>query len=146
MNNQLDNLKLMIEKIEKERIISKIEDFCTRLKDAVVDFNLKLPPLVSFERYLHRITDIEDVFYAMEQIHECWLHLYPSLLFDRSLKANMSYDEFLDRVLSDPDPKYDVIKKEVDRNNISELHLLAQKAYERMDNHYRILHIYIRIE
>lgn len=140
MNNQLGNLDLIfkkIEEIEKERIISKIEDFCTRLKDAVVDFNLKLPPLVSFERYLHRITDIEDVFYAMEQIHECWLHLHPSLLFDRPLKANMSADEFLDQVLSHPDPKYDVMKKEVDRNNISELTISAVKAYEQMDYRYK---------
>lgn len=133
-----------LSELNREHIVSKLEDLCTMLKSAVTDFNLKVPPLVSFERYLHKIDpeNIKDVFYVMDMIHQCWLYLNPSFLFDRPMKSHMDVKEMIGKALNkyngpNPDPNYDFINQEVDRQNITVLTLLAAKAYNKLDARYK---------
>ena len=137
-----EELAVLNKHILQEQLTFRLEDLCTMLKSAVIDFNLKLPPLVSFERYLRKLTNIDDVFYVMDLVHQCWVYLHPTQLFDRSTKSTMSQEEMLDRALSkysgtNPNPDYDFINQEVDRHNISELTIFAANSYNKMDSRYK---------
>ena len=135
----MHELEFRVSNLWSAQIIYRLEDLCTMLKSAILDFNLKLPPLVSFERYLRKLTNIDDVFYVMEMLHQCWVYVHPLYLFDRPTKDLMSQSEMLNWAFNryrgkNPDRNYDFINQEVNRGNINELTLLFNKAYNHLES------------
>lgn len=125
-----EELQEMRKCLVKDQIIYKLEDLCTMLNSAILHFNLNFPPVGTFERYLRRITDIDDLFHIMKILHQSWLYIHPYYLFERPLKDKLNQDVILDTVLSNYEdgPKYNY-NADADRHNINELTLLHAKKY-----------------
>ena len=133
LRKSIDVLNSQVAKIENQMLreevtyVQKLEDYCLMLRNAVLDLNLKLPPIVSFERYLTKIADISNVLYVMELLHECWIFLHPDFLFQRLTKVEMSpdkisVDQMLNLVFDDSNVAV------IDRNDFNPLKIEHAKA------------------
>lgn len=110
--------------VECNHVVYKLEDLCINLNKALADLSLALPPLVSFERYLHKLTNADDVSYVIDLIHLCWLYVNPSSFFDRQINPELSYDKKTDKIFSKN------IKQDMDCHNTGNpLYLRIYKNY-----------------
>lgn len=129
-NNAIKNLA---DTYQQALYVSRLEDLCFNLKNAIIDLNLKFPCLVSFERYLLKLTDTNDLLYIMELLHQCWVYVHPNYLFDRPVKVSFNTEAYLDYVWKNSKAKdsrsFSFINNEVNRNNFTALELLYVKAY-----------------
>ena len=133
-SDQFNNaIKKLTDTYQQALYVSRLEDLCFNLKNAIIDLNLKFPCLVSFERYLLKLTDTNDILYIMELLHQCWVYVHPNYLFDRPIKASFNTGKCLDYVWKNSKAKgnhsFSFINNEVNRNNFTALELLYVKAY-----------------
>ena len=106
--------------VECNHVVYKLEDLCINLYKALADLSLALPPLVSFERYLHKLTNADDVSYVIDLIHLCWLYVNPSSFFDRQIDSELSDDEITAKIGDKIADKiiFKNSKQDMDRHNI----------------------------
>lgn len=120
-----DEVQLLKEQIQnnasKEDIyVFRLEGYCNELKEAFVDFTLKLPNQSSFEYYLSKLDNRKNIEYILGLLHYCWILVHPMKLYDRIYKENPM--EMLDCVLCKftgdekhkPGGDYDLVASEID--------------------------------
>lgn len=89
----------MSEMKEREYNLSKLEDCCYRLRDAIIDVSLKFPEICTFKRYIDKIFVYDDLVYVTKLLHKCWCFAHPHYLTN-TVSKNLSDNEMLEMALS----------------------------------------------
>lgn len=125
-----NTIKRQNEESKEEQYVMRLEDLCFSLRCAVVDLNLKFPDLTTFERYLSRLSNTYDLIYVFGLIHQSWIYIYPSCLFDRPIKNTLDIASALDQALckysKGGNHDYDFVKEEMERHNFTILDTLRE--------------------
>ena len=120
MGNQINSNKELLDAIEalrkklqvdllENRYVSSLENYCTILRNAIINGELGLPNTSSFQFYFSKLKDQGNIDYLFSLLHECWILVHPNYLFNSELK-NDDIEVLLMKSLS----KYNKI---VDNNN-----------------------------
>lgn len=73
-----DNVNISREKYN----VSKLEECCYKLRDAIIDLSLKFPEFDTFENYIYELKDYSSFFYISRLLHRCWCLAHPDYLFN----------------------------------------------------------------
>lgn len=84
MNNNM-NIQISSEHF----IVSKLEEYCYILRDAMIDMSLKYPEISTFERYLSEIKQEDSIIYIVGLLHKCWCLAHPYFLFNTVQENNV---------------------------------------------------------
>lgn len=126
---ELENKILDLESkvLQKEFMyVYRLEELCMLLKSAVLDFSLKLPPQLSFERYLSRITGKDNLLYIIDLLHECWLFFHPIHFFDRPTKNELDAEQLLNLAFDGTNINV------IDRNDFNVLYTRYYREFNRL--------------
>ena len=116
----------MINITNEEYFLEKAENYCYRLRDAIIDMTLKLPSIDTIERYLLKLEKEESIVYILGLLHECWCYANPVYLMDAvPEELSSSQKDYVERVES---MYYRTILKEETNKPISPLILDYCKA------------------
>ena len=118
---------------QQEQYVQKLEDLCFSLKCAFVEFTLKMPSLTTFERYLCKLDSSDDIIYLIGLLHQCWLYTHPFYLFDKNIKDEDPVVALKKSLSHKANSDYDLIEKELNRDNITELTIIHYKAYNDLE-------------
>ena len=112
--------------------VSKVEDCCYKLRDAMIDVSLKFPEISTFEHYLKEIKDYDDIVYILGLLHKCWCFAHPDFLFN-AVPKNLSADEILQKLSvyqsDSPRGKSNILKEELDKKH-NHLLIAYYRAYQ----------------
>ena len=70
----------------EEYYVSKLEECCYKLRDAMIDISLKFPELDTFENYFYELKDYSSFLYISKLLHRCWCLAHPNYLCDTMQK------------------------------------------------------------
>ena len=120
---------IKIDITEEEYFLSKAEEYCYTLRDAMIDMSLKFPEIATFERCLNKIKTYGNIAYIMRLLHRCWCFAYPKYLLD-AVPKDIPFDKMLDMMLSKyrSPSMHSVITEELNKN-IHPLIMAYYKAY-----------------
>ena len=128
---KLNDLDSKFNEIKTQMIVDKLENYCLILKSAVVNLRLDFPPLVSFERNLNQLNKIDDIRYVMDMIHDCVAFIYPSYLFERPIKKEITPDDILNSLKGKNN--FGHFEDEALRHNYSGARICHHYAFNSMD-------------
>lgn len=93
-----------------ETYIDKLETLCYELRNSIVDFNLKLPFIITFERYFNLWYTEEntkkekknhsEILYIINLLQEIRTLVYPDTIFDSKVDSETSDGSFLEKGLN----------------------------------------------
>ena len=97
MGNQINSNKELLDAIEalrkklqvdllENRYVSSLENYCTILRNAIINGELGLPNTSSFQFYFSKLKDQGNIDYLFSLLHECWILVHPNYLFNSELK------------------------------------------------------------
>lgn len=109
--------------------VSRLEDYCYMLRNAMIDMSLKFPYISTFERYLNEITKEESIIYIVDLLHECWCFAHPYYLFNKGQKDDNILTFLTKYRRGELRNGMGVIKEELDKK-ISPLLIAYHKVYQ----------------
>lgn len=97
-----------------------LEEYCYKLRDAMIDLSLKLPEINTIDRYFRELKDYDNIVYILSILHKCWCFAHPEYLFN-TIPKNLSIDEMFQRLsIYQPDSSRggsDILKEELDKKH-----------------------------
>lgn len=105
----------------EEYYLSKVEECCYKLRDALIECSLKYPEINTIERYLCKLEKYDSVVYVIGLLHRCWCFANPGYLFN-PMPKDLSLDQMLDMAMSkynSNSPRYKIgtLKEELNKES-----------------------------
>ena len=93
----------LYESLVREQNLNQLLNLTMMLKSAVLSINAHFPPLESFEYYLKRLTNREDLHYVITLIRRCWEYVNNAILvrpskYDLLEMLDMADEAYLENV------------------------------------------------
>lgn len=123
----------------EEYYVSKLEECCYKLRDAMIDISLKFPELDTFENYFYKLKDFTSFLYISKLLHRCWCLAYPDYLFN-TLHGDISGVENLES-LSRTWNKSDTLMNVLMNKPAHPLEMEYYKKYTKQ--HTTVTHFYV---
>lgn len=80
--SETEETKGILVSLGEDFYVSKLEDHCYALRNAMIDLSLKFPTINTFDRYLSKLKLRDNFIYIVNLLHECWCFAHPSYLLD----------------------------------------------------------------
>ncbi len=139
-----EDMKNMVSK--EDLYVFRLEDYCSSLRNGIINANLTLPSISSFKFYFSKLQKVGNIEYVLELLHECWLLAYPDNMFNSAYKdtdpikiLDSSLSKYDNKDSSYGDSSYDVVSEELNTSiNITIAQIYYHNACKNKDQ----LHLY----
>ena len=126
----------------EEYYVSKLEEYCYKLRDAMIDISLKFPELDTFENYINGLKDYSSFLYISKLLHQCWCFAYTEYLFN-TMQVKISGAEDLRklRLIEDKSEKALTLMNVLMNKPVHPLKMAFYRAY--MEQHETVKQFYV---